>query len=71
MATETEVNPYEVAARTRKAARIAIAVVKAGTTELPEGWAVDGNLRALAAALGENRPSDETLAVVRELVNGS
>lgn len=68
---ETEVNPYEVAARTRKAARIAVQCVKYGHDELPEDPTVDNTLRAIAAALGENYPSDATLAVVRELVNGA
>lgn len=67
---ETAKNPYELAARNLKAARIAVAVIRhqPELTEVGTGWANDGQLRQMAAVIGVNEPSDETLAVVRMLI---
>lgn len=67
----TDFNPHEELGRTRKAARIAVQCVKYGHDELPEDPGVDNTLRAIAAGLGLNYPSDATLAIVRQLVNGT
>lgn len=70
MEQETAPNPYERAARNLKAARLAIAVIRhqPELTEVGTGWANDAQLRQLAAVIGVNDPSDETLAVARMLV---
>jgi hypothetical protein len=67
---ETAKNPYELAARNLKAARIAIAAIRhqPELDAIGEGWANDTALRQLAAVIGVNDPSDETLKVVRMLV---
>lgn len=66
METETAPNPYELAARTKKAARIAVCAVQYGHDETSD----DNTFRAIAAGIGVNYPSDDTLAVVRELISG-
>lgn len=75
LSMETEVNMYEVAARHKKAARLAILlcrefsdVLYGGLTDDPQ---TNANVRSVAAAYGINRPSDETLAEVRALLNES
>ena len=71
MEATTEVNMYEVAARNKKAGRIAVLFSREyldageGVLDGPDG---DDLVRVVAAAYGINRPSDETIAVVRELL---
>lgn len=69
---DTNFNPYEELNRTRKAARIAVAVIRhSDVTELPDTPQVNNQLRAIAVRIGENAPSEDTLAVVRAIVNGT
>lgn len=70
---ETEVNMYEVAARHKKAGRLAVALLREFSDIAPHGLAPgaegDRIARAVADAYGINPPSDETIAQVRELLD--
>lgn len=64
--TTTEFNPFEHAARTKKAIKLARTLVAAGVTEFSE---INDTVKALAVqAAGVNEPSEATWAVVEVLI---
>lgn len=74
MEATNEVNMYEVAARHKKAGRLAVLISREfwdGAGPLEDTPEADAMVREVAAAYGVNRPSDATIAVVRELLSPS